>query len=152
MAKLLFIGFLTVPLLEIYLFIQVGSIIGAIPTILTILLTAVIGALLLKSQGLATLGRVQSQLNSGHLPATELVEGMMLLVAGALLLTPGFFTDAIGFALLARPVRLFLINKGLLKLIGANFVVSGKVHQQSNTYNRHKPTEKVIEGEVIDRD
>ncbi|HIO92018.1 MAG TPA: FxsA family protein [Leucothrix mucor] len=89
--------FLIIPIVEIYFLIQVGSMIGAFPTILLILATAIVGAFLLRQQGLSTLSRFQNNLASGTLPAQELIEGIMLAVGGALLMTPGFFTDAIGF-------------------------------------------------------
>ena len=97
--------FILVPILEIYLLITVGSYIGALPTIFLVLLTAVIGMALLRKQGLSTLQQVQGQLQQGELPATSMLEGMLLFFAGALLLTPGFFTDSIGFLLMIPPLR-----------------------------------------------
>jgi len=89
--------FLIIPIIEIYLLIKVGEIIGALPTIILVVLTAVIGAGLLRQQGLSTLARFQQNLSTGKLPAQELVEGILLAVGGALLMTPGFVTDTIGF-------------------------------------------------------
>ena len=103
----LFIG---IPLLEIAVLIQVGDQIGLWSTIGLIILTAVIGTWMLKRQGLATLARAQTQLNQGAIPAQELFDGLCLLAAGALLLTPGFVTDSIGFSLLLPPVRELLRN------------------------------------------
>lgn len=97
--------FFTVPLVEIYVLIEVGGIIGAWPTIALVVLTAVIGAALIRAQGLATIGRVQQELERGELPAVSIIEGALLLVAGALLLTPGFVTDTIGFLILVPPLR-----------------------------------------------
>ena len=97
--------FFIIPLVEIYLLIQVGSVIGAFPTIFAVVFTAVLGAWLLRIQGFSTLRRVQQTAAQGGIPAIELLEGAMLLVAGALLLTPGFFTDAIGFLCLVPPLR-----------------------------------------------
>lgn len=105
MFKLLVTVFVLVPLLEIYLLIKVGSFIGAVPTLLLILFTAALGAYFLRLQGLLTLARVRDSLDRGELPAESLVEGLILLIAGALLLTPGFFTDALGFIFLVRPLR-----------------------------------------------
>lgn len=102
--------FLVVPLVEIYLLIQVGQVIGAGWTILLVVLTAVIGVALLRLQGLSTLHRAQRKMQQNELPAIEILEGMGLLVAGALLLTPGFFTDAIGFLLLFPPTRRWLVG------------------------------------------
>lgn len=103
--RILLIIFLLVPLLEIYLLIKVGEVVGAWPTVLLVVGTAVLGAWLLRLQGLATLAQVQTRLTQGELPAIPLLEGMLLLICGALLLTPGFFTDGVGFALLVPPLR-----------------------------------------------
>ncbi len=101
----LFIG---IPLIEIYLFIQVGGAIGVWSTIGLVVLTAFIGTALLRQQGLATLARAQSELDQQHLPVRELFDGVCLLVGGLLLLTPGFLTDALGFSLLLPPLRAVL--------------------------------------------
>jgi UPF0716 protein FxsA len=103
-AILLF-ALLSVPLLEIYLLISIGRLIGAGSTVLVVILTAVLGAWLLRLQGLSTLARVQAATQNGEIPAVELVEGLILLTSGILLLTPGFFTDAIGFACLVPGLR-----------------------------------------------
>ena len=97
--------FLCIPLVEIWLLIKVGGIIGALPTVALVVLTAVIGASLARHQGLATLRRLQATLDRGETPAIELLEGVLLLAGALLLLTPGFFTDALGFACLIPPVR-----------------------------------------------
>jgi UPF0716 protein FxsA len=110
MTQLLFIVFLVVPLVEIWLLIEVGSVIGAIWTVILVVLTAMIGAALVRAQGLATLSRAQAQLRAGELPAVEMFEGVALIVAGALLLTPGFFTDTVGFTVLVPPLRRWLIR------------------------------------------
>jgi len=102
--------FLVVPIIEIYLLIQVGQVIGAGWTIFLVIFTAVIGVGLLRIQGLSTLNRAQQKLQRNELPARELLEGMGLVLAGALLLTPGFFTDTIGFLLLFPPMRLWLVS------------------------------------------
>jgi UPF0716 protein FxsA len=103
--RVLFFIFIAVPVLEIYLLIQVGSIFGALTTALLVVATAIIGAWLLRLQGFSTWQRVQQSMNQGELPAIEMIEGLILLVSGALLLTPGFFTDAIGFFCLIPPFR-----------------------------------------------
>ena len=100
--------FLIIPIIEIYLLIKVGEIIGALPTIILVVLTAVIGAGLLRQQGLSTLARFQQNLSTGKLPAQELVEGILLAVGGALLMTPGFVTDTIGFLCLIPFSRKFI--------------------------------------------
>jgi UPF0716 protein FxsA len=102
---ILFFLLLSVPLLEIYLLISVGRMIGAGSTVLVVIVTAVLGAWLLRLQGLHTLARVQLATQNGQLPAVELVEGLILLACGIALLTPGFFTDAIGFIALIPSIR-----------------------------------------------
>ncbi len=107
----LLVLFLLVPLLEIYLLIKVGSHIGAFNTVVLVVATAVGGAALLRLQGLATLTRVRHEMEAGRIPALPMLEGVVLLFAGALLLTPGFFTDALGFLLLIPPLRRALVRE-----------------------------------------
>lgn len=120
----LFLVVLIIPFAEIYLLIQVGGIIGAFPTILLVVFTAVLGAWLLKQQGFATFQRFQESLAQGVIPAYEMVEGPIILVGGALLLTPGFITDIIGFACLIpqsrRAIAQFVIEHYLVQA-GAHF-------------------------------
>jgi len=97
--------FLLVPLVEIWFLIEVGGVIGALPTVALVVLTAVIGAALARYQGLVTLQRLQATLARGEAPAIEMLEGGLLLVGALLLLTPGFFTDALGFACLIPLTR-----------------------------------------------
>jgi UPF0716 protein FxsA len=97
--------FLLVPLVEIYLLIKIGGVIGAFPTVVLVVLTAVIGAALARHQGLATLRRLQTTMARGEAPAIEMFEGVLLLVGALLLLTPGFLTDMLGFACLIPPTR-----------------------------------------------
>lgn len=101
----LFLLLAAVPIIEIALFIEVGGWIGTWPTIGIVVLTALIGSLMLRQQGTAALQDVQGRLAAGENPGQMLAEGAMILVAGVLLLTPGFFTDAMGFALLIPPIR-----------------------------------------------
>lgn len=98
-------AFIGVPILEIAVFIKAGEIIGLWPTLAIVVLTAIIGAALLRAQGLATLARARHSLDRGEIPVEEVFTGLCLLVAGALLLTPGFVTDTLGFLLFAPPVR-----------------------------------------------
>ncbi|MEN8763145.1 MAG: FxsA family protein [Thiogranum sp.] len=112
---ILFLLFLLVPLVEIYFLIKVGSVIGAVPTIALVVFTALLGAMLLRFQGLVTLTRSRQVMAQGQLPALEMLEGVLLVFAGALLLTPGFFTDAIGFIFLVPPFRQALIRWFLSK-------------------------------------
>ncbi len=104
--RLLFLLFVTVPLVELYLLIHVGSYFGAAPTIALCLFTAAFGAILLRHEGLETMSRVQSRLEQGEMPAEEMIGGLMLLLSGLLLLTPGLLTDIIGFVCLLPGFRL----------------------------------------------
>lgn len=103
----LFIG---VPLVEIYVLIKVGGVIGALPTVLLVVLTAVIGVWLVRWQGFATLWRARKALAEGRLPALELLEGIVLLAGGLLLIVPGFVTDILGFLCLIPGVRRALVR------------------------------------------
>ncbi|MEL6998135.1 MAG: FxsA family protein [Pseudomonadota bacterium] len=102
---LLFLLLVAVPVIEIALFIQIGGEIGTWPTIAIVILTALVGSIMLRQQGLRVLQDVQGRLMSGEDPGRLLADGAMILVAGVLLLTPGFFTDAVGFLLLVPAVR-----------------------------------------------
>jgi len=107
----LLIAFIAVPLVEIALFIEIGGAIGLWPTLAVVVLTAVAGTVLLRRQGRAELDRLRAALDGRGDPSAPLVHGAMILFAGALLLTPGFFTDAVGFALLLPPVRAFIFER-----------------------------------------
>lgn len=111
--QILFLLFLTIPMLEIYLLIKVGGVIGAMPTVFMVVFTAVLGAWLLRIQGFSMLTRVRTTMAQGGIPAIEMLEGAVLLVSGALLLTPGFFTDAIGFLCLIPSLRRAVIRWAL---------------------------------------
>ena len=137
MFPLIAFCFLLVPVVEIYLLIQVGQVIGAGWTIVLVVLTAVIGVWLLRVQGLSTLTRAQRRLQENELPAREILEGMALVVAGAFLLTPGFFTDTIGFLLLFPPTRIWLAS-----LVVTRMVVSSPIQGQS----RRRQDGDVIDG------
>jgi UPF0716 protein FxsA len=101
----LFVLFTVVPLIEIALFIVVGDRLGLGPTIALVLVTALAGSALVSRQGRGQIRRLQSTLASGAFPGNELAHGAMILVAGALMITPGFLTDAVGFLLLVPQVR-----------------------------------------------
>ncbi|MFQ6546895.1 FxsA family protein [Aestuariibius sp. 2305UL40-4] len=97
--------FIIIPIVEIFLFIEVGGWIGTWPTLLIVVLTAIAGTYLVRSQGRAVLNDLRRSFSDYSDPSQPLVRGAMVLVAGALLLTPGFFTDTVGFLLLAPPVQ-----------------------------------------------
>lgn len=103
-----FLIFFIIPFIEIALFMGVGGEIGILKTLLLCFITAVIGGFLVRAQGLNTLMRGRSALADGELPIDHIFDGFCIVIAGALLLTPGFFTDCIGFSLLVPPVRKIL--------------------------------------------
>ncbi|MBL4832307.1 MAG: membrane protein FxsA [Aliivibrio sp.] len=129
MFPVLLLLFIIVPMIEIGLFVQVGGVLGMWPTIFIVLVTAVAGASLVRSQGLQTLMSVQSKLQQGELPAQQIVEGIMLAVAGVLLLTPGFMTDAFGMLVLLPMPRAALakqlMSRVKLNLMGGNSFSAG---------------------------
>jgi UPF0716 protein FxsA len=122
MFLIFFLIFVFTPILEIVLFIQVGGLIGVVPTILIVIVTAIVGSVMLRLQGSAVLRRTSLALRAGELPVDPVIDGMSLLVAGALLLTPGFFTDAVGFLLFVPPFR-----RALARRIFSHMIRSGHV-------------------------
>ncbi len=145
MGLTLFIAFLITPLIEIAVFLQVGGIIGVMPTLLIVILTALLGAALWRAQGLATWARAQDALNRGELPINEVANGAFLIVAGALLLTPGFVTDAIGFLLFVPPVR-----QAIAKLVFE--ALRKNIHVHATTSGTSGGSGPVIEGEATEID
>lgn len=113
---IVFLLFVSIPLIEIYLFIEIGGLIGAGWTVATVILTALIGTALLRQQGVSTLMRARSRMEQGQLPAEQLAEGALLVLAGALLLTPGFLTDGIGFILLFPPTRMAMARAAMARM------------------------------------
>lgn len=141
--RLLLLLFIIVPVVEMWLLITVGQHIGALSTIGLVLLTAFIGISLLRYQGSMALLKARMKMNSGELPAREMADGLFFAVGGALLLTPGFVTDAIGFACLTPGIRTLMIHffsKHLLK---------GQFHfSQAGQPQGQKPTNgSVLEGD-----
>lgn len=143
MFKILFLVFLLVPLLELYLLIKIGGEIGAGWTLSLVLLTAALGAWLVKLQGLSTMQRAQRSMQRGEAPALEVLEGVMLFFSGFLLLIPGFVTDIAGFVLLIPGLRRHLLAKVL-----RNSQVFFRYSYQSRPYRQQG--DDVIDGEVID--
>ncbi len=127
---LIFLLFVLVPIAEIALFIEVGDVIGLWPTLGIVVATAFLGTGLLRAQGVAAFARAQATMAEGRVPVEEVVHGFCLVIAGALLLTPGFLTDAIGFALFLPPVRLAL-GRAALKWFSKHGTV--RVHTQSQS-------------------
>ncbi|MBE71434.1 MAG: exclusion suppressor FxsA [Thalassospira sp.] len=109
--------FVAMPIIEIAVFIQAGELIGLWPTIGVVVLTAIIGTSLMRAQGLQTLAKAQSQMDQGEMPIGALFDGICILIAGVLLLTPGFVTDTFGFLLLVPPLRQLIGAKVIMKLV-----------------------------------
>jgi UPF0716 protein FxsA len=145
----LFVAFLLVPLIEIGLFIQVGGAIGLWPTLGIVVLTAIIGTYLVRSQGLAAMNSLRGSFSRLEDPSEPLAHGAMILLAGALLLTPGFFTDSIGFALLAPPIRMALIEY-LRKRIKIQRFEMGPQTDPFQQDRQPRPRDIVIDGDFHD--
>ena len=108
---MIFLAFIIIPIVEISIFITIGSSIGILNTIAIILLTALIGIFLVRKRGLSLLFNAQSNLSQGVMPTEEIKGGIFLLISGLLLITPGFFTDFIGFVVFLKPVQNFITLK-----------------------------------------
>ena len=129
--------FILIPIIEISLFIEIGSIIGSFYTIILIFVTAVVGIFFVRQQGMSTFQKLAYQLQSLETPVQTMFEGLVILISGILLITPGFFTDALGFLGLIPFSRIIFI-----KLV-ASYILS-RYGNQNN--------EDTIEGEYIDID
>ena len=106
----LFLLFTLIPVIELSLLIEIGSYIGIMNTIVIVILTAIIGAYMVRMEGMGVMYRIQKNMQEGVFPGEELISGAMILVAGALLLTPGFFTDVIGFLMVIPISRSYISN------------------------------------------
>lgn len=141
MGSILLFTFIAVPIIEIGLFIKVGGYFGFWPTIGIVILTAIIGTTLLRQQGLATLKSAQASLEQNGFPLKEVFDGLCLLLAGALLLTPGFFTDTIGLMMFVPPLRALLAQRaahymaehGHIKVHGEGLSGENRGWQQDET-------------------
>jgi len=135
--QIIFLVVLIIPFAEIYLLLQVGSVIGAFSTIFLVVFTAALGAWLLRQQGFSTFRRFQESSAQGVIPAYEMIEGPIILLGGALLLTPGFITDIVGFACLVPSLR---------KKI-AQYVLENHLIQASSVFQEKAAKANVLEGE-----
>lgn len=115
MFKKLLLIFIVVPLLELYILIKIGQLLGAGVTIALVVVTGILGAIFVRAQGFSLITKVKRDLNEGRLPHKRLLEGVCILASGLLLLTPGLLTDLAGFLLLIPPLRIRLINALLKK-------------------------------------
>jgi len=145
LGTFLLLLFILVPLAEVGVFIQVGGLIGLWPTLALTVLTAIIGSICIRWQGLRLVGQARAQLQAGEAPVFEVVSGVCLVVAGALLLTPGFVTDTAGFLLLLPPVRRLLFDRVLAARLRGMARAPGGAEDAGA---RRRPRPVVIEGEL----
>ena len=144
MSFMLLFFFIGIPILEVSIFISIGTVIGLGPTLTIVIATAIIGAALVKKQGLKTLFSAQKNLGNNQLPIQEFFDGLFLIVAGLFLITPGFVTDGIGLLLFLPQIKM------LLKNVISNMLVartSKGVYTNINNTEPKKPTDPTIEGE-----
>ncbi|MEI6447847.1 MAG: FxsA family protein [Actinomycetes bacterium] len=118
---LIVIALIAVPLVELWVIIQIGGLIGAWPTIGLLLASSLIGATLLKREGQAAWRRVNGAVAAGRVPARESVDGVLVVIGGSLMLAPGFITDLLGILLLIRPIRDLVRTLGLARLVGGGW-------------------------------
>jgi len=145
MVLILLLAMIGVPILEIIVFIEAGDYLGLWPTVGAVILTAVVGSALLRYQGLSTLARAQENMAAGRLPMTEVFDGLCIVIGGALLLTPGFITDAVGFLLLVPPVR-----KILRLWAGRYFAGKTEMHTWTDMPSSGNGSQSAGDGPVID--
>ena len=162
----LLIIFIIIPLIELAVILKVNSFIGIGWTLGLIVITAFVGVKLLRQQGISTLLRANQKMQQGKIPAQEMAEGFLLALAGALLLTPGFVTDAAGFTLLIPATRKALVHKVIAFITpkmmnGESFQATGgfqsgefkDVHSQDSSVERRDSAPKItIEGEYTKDD
>lgn len=154
MLPRLFFLFVTVPVIELFLFLVLGQRIGLGATFAIVLLTGFLGAYLAKSQGLKAIARYQESLAQGRLPHEAIIDSLLILIAGALLLTPGFLTDAVGFALLTPSIR-NVIRARLEQSIKEKITVAGQgmgmpVPKGSGGGSSGGPRVITVEAEVVE--
>ena len=147
-----FLIFFSIPIVEMYLLIEVAERIDALPTILLVMLTAVVGVSLIRQQGLSTLTKGIGRLNQAEIPAAEIIEGILLAMAGAFLITPGFLTDFIGFTI-TIPVTRRIIALMLLKRLSARAEFrTNNFDFGRGPYKKPDAPGPVIEGEYEKKD
>ena len=127
----LFLAFTTIPLVEIYLLINIGSVFGVFTSIALVFFTGLLGAYLARIQGIKTLFKIQESIKEGRMPSGELLEALLIVAAGIVLLTPGFLTDTIGFLLLLPNIR--------------EIVKSWVQSKIKNQYMSERPEDTIIE-------
>ncbi len=141
--------FVALPVLEIYLIIQVGQVIGAGWTVLLLVADSVLGAYLVKHEGGRAWAALREALDQHRMPATELADAALILVGGTLLLTPGFVTDAVGFFFVLPPTRP-LARRVLARFVARKFLDGTGGSSGPRTRQRPGPDDSVVQGEVVD--
>jgi UPF0716 protein FxsA len=139
MFRLLFVLFIIIPIIEIFVLMQVGAILGVWPTIAMVIFTAWLGAKYVRQQGISTLNSVQKKMAEGQMPSDEIVTALMLLVAGVLLVTPGFVTDFLGLSLLIPAVRHTIAGSVMSHISSNNTSEQGfQFHSHSHGQNQNQ--------------
>ena len=126
-----FIAFTIIPIIEIYLLIEIGSFFGVLTAVTLVILTGFLGAFMARMQGLQTLFRIQKNLREGRMPSGELLDALLIVIAGLVLLTPGFLTDSAGFLLLIPTTR--------------NSIISWLQRQIELRYMSNRPEDIIVE-------
>jgi len=137
-----FIFFIGIPIIEVILFITIGKYIGLWNTILIIIITGIIGAILVKRQGISTLKKGLEEIKSNKIPMLPMIEGIAIVIAGAFLLTPGFLTDTLGAILLIPPLRLKIVEF-VIEYLKKSFTLKSNFTRDTENENKDK---KVYEG------
>ncbi len=145
----LFLLFTLMPLLELWLLFQLGGLFGFWTTIGVVLLTGMVGAALARWQGWQTMSRIQTDLRAGKMPAQAMGDGVLILVAGVLLITPGVITDIVGLSLLLPPVRMG-VRKGLQLWLAKHVQIETHAAWQASSQGSPPTDKNVVEGRVVD--
>jgi UPF0716 protein FxsA len=146
MLPLLVALFIVVPLVELYVIIQVGQEIGALPTVAVLVADSLVGSVLLRSQGRGAWRRFNDAMAAGRVPAREVLDGALVIFGGALLLTPGFLTDILGVVLLIPPTRA-LVRGFLARRLAQRMVTSA-----TRPRRRARQDDDIVEGTAVDVD
>ncbi len=149
MLLLLFLLFTLMPLLELWLLFKLSGLFGFWTTVAVVLLTGMAGAALAKWQGFLTMFRIQTDLRAGKMPAKAMGDGVLILVAGVLLITPGVITDIVGLSLLLPPVRIG-VRRGLQLLLAKHFKIETNTFCQTHSQSPSPTDDNVVEGRVVD--